>query len=144
MDANQITLEEAIEKLAATEAQAEQLEKDLATERDARGKAEQQLRDANTLTQQLTAERNTSRSELVDANKLIDQLTEQVGEVVETVPTATLGTAKDAKTYRIVVPQFRLAGHEGIVKATEVKSNSAVLKALVDAGSPVLELVQAK
>ena len=86
-----------------------------------------------------------TKAELTDANALVDQLTRQLTEPATTpkAHTATLGSGKEAQTYCFVVPQFHLAPF-GKVVATEVKNNSDVLKALVKAGSKVIELVTAK
>lgn len=112
------------EALTAAQNHSAQLERDLAAEREARGKTEQQLRDAETLIDQLNRQANDAPAKAE-------------------LPTATHGTGKEAKTYRILVPKFQLAGH-GVVEAKDVKSNSDVLAALVKAGSKVLELVTAK
>ncbi len=118
------TPEELQSALTAEQEKNKQLELERNTERDARGKAEQALR---------------------DANQLIDELNQELGERPAAVKahTATLGSGKDAQTYQFVVPQFYLAGH-GKVVATDVKNNSDVLKALVKAGAKVIELVPAK
>ncbi|MGI4865433.1 MAG: hypothetical protein ACRYFZ_16035 [Janthinobacterium lividum] len=138
--------------LIAEQERSKQLEIERDQERGERGKAEQALRDANTekerAAKELTAEREAhgkTKAELNDANKLVDQLTEQLGEPADApkAHTATLGSGKEAKTYRFVVPQFYLAGH-GKVKAEDVKNNSDVLKALVESGAKVIELVAAK
>lgn len=134
--------------LQEEQAKTEQLTTDLQTERDARGKAEQEARDANTraadLDRQLKAERTAhgaTKNELADANALVDQLSTDQPDARQ-VPTATLGSGATAKTYRVVVPRFNVAGF-GVVAAEDVKSNSALLKALVETGSGVLELVTA-
>ena len=86
-----------------------------------------------------------AEQELLDANTLIDALNQAVGEQPEdaSAPTVTLGTGKQAQTYRFTVPQFHFAGY-GVVVAAEVESNSDVLQALVKAGAKVLELVPAQ
>jgi chromosome segregation ATPase len=97
------------------------------------------------------AERNQEREahtktkdELVDANRLVDQLTEQLSKPsTPQAHTATLGSGKEAKTYRFKVPQFHFAPF-GKVVAVEVKNNSEILKALVAQGAAVIELVEAK
>lgn len=144
--------------LTAQQDKNKQLETDLGNERAARGKAEQSLLEANKLAEQrsteLGAEQAAHQAEksahakttqsLADANALVDELHEQLAKPTGPVaPTATLGSGKDAKTYRFVVPQFHLAPH-GKVLAKDVKSNSDVLRALVAAGSTVIELVPAK
>ena len=140
------------EQLTAEQNKTKQLETERNQERDARGKAEQATRDANTAkekaAQELATEREAhtaTKAELADANKLVDQLTEQLSTPDDSpqAPTATLGSGKDAKTYRFTVPQFHLAGF-GKVVAADVKHNSDVLKALVKAGSKVIELVSGK
>jgi hypothetical protein len=136
--------------LTAEQNKNKQLETERNTEREARGKAEQDLRDANTakekLAQELTTERTAhtkTKNELADSTKLVDDLTVQLSEPTgPKVHTATLGSGKEAQTYRFVVPQFHFEGNK--VKAEEVKSNSDVLKALVKAGAKVIELVVAK
>jgi small-conductance mechanosensitive channel len=138
--------------LTAEQNKTKQLETERNQERDARGKAEQTAREANTAkekaAQELATEREAhtaTKAELTDANTLVDQLTAKLSEPSEApkVPTATLGSGKDAVTYRLVVPQFYLEGF-GKVRAADVKNNSDVLKALVKVGSAVLEQVPAK
>jgi hypothetical protein len=134
--------------LTAAQDRNKQLETDLGTERAARGKAEQSLLDANKLAEQRSTDLGTEKAAhakttqaLADANKLVDQLNDQLAEPTSgpKVHTAKLGS----DTYRFVVPQFYLEGF-GKVKAEEVKANSDVLKALVKAGSKVIEQVAAK
>jgi chromosome segregation ATPase len=137
--------------LTAEQNKSKQLETERNQEREARGKAEQAERDANTAKEKLAQELTTERAEhakttksLADANALVDQLNAELGErpVAVKAHTATLGSGKDAQTYQFVVPQFHFQGAK--VKAEEVKNNSDVLKALVKAGAKVIELVVAK
>lgn len=120
-----------------------QLTLDLGTEREARTAAQTQAKAFENQVNQEREAHTKTKNELADANALVDQLTAKLSEPAgPKVHTATLGSGKEAQTYRFVVPQFFLEGAK--VKAEDVKNNSDVLKALVKAGAKVIELVPAK
>lgn len=138
--------------LTAEQNKSKQLELERNTDREARGKAEQALREANTEKERKARELTTEQTEhaktkkaLTDANSLIDELNKEIGAQPETqkAHTVTLGSGTSAQTYRFLVPQFNLPG-VGKVVAEDVKSNSDVLKKLVASGAQVIELVPAK
>lgn len=113
----ELTLEQ---QLQAEKEKNAQLEQDLTTAREEQGKAEQ---------------------ELADANQLIEDLNAQLAEKpkANTNPVVTLGVAKNARKFEVLVPTFRFKG--AVVKRSDVKSNSDLLKQLVEAGAGVLKEV---
>ncbi len=106
--------------------------------------AEAQVAQAELERNQAREEKGKKEQELLDANKLVDDLNTQLAEKPAPADghTATLGVAGNAVKYRFVAPKFKFKGK--LVKAVDVKSNSELLKELVEAGAGVLVEVPKK